>query len=303
MKPSKYVPEKKYRFVMRCLISPFVYTFICLICLFTYGGFFTIPVQAQQTRNFVDAMVNLNDDWETNPEILMGCLDYFYRSSRVSGNKANDLLFIRAILENPTARNTLDKRAGKAALAKFYQAVPLHDDELNSGLVFNPDICDFKPHYLCRLAYQKGFSLLRLFYEDDFRSAEVMSGRVDTWYETKGHKIAVLVRNSFAYKDFKFFEIDISDKTNISFKGVPSRPAATIQKSNAVNHKTEDKEVVSQLSGKFKNPRISEFSKAISFKQQNLTLIVTDAGLFIYDSKTGQFMKFIKNFYTGNDVE
>jgi hypothetical protein len=286
----------------KSILPPYFQAFkwLFFLILLTFQVMFT---RAQETRNFVDAMVNLNDDWETKPEILMGCLEYFYRSSRFSDNKANDILFIKAILENPVARNTLDKRAGKAALAKFYQIVPANPAELNSGLVLNPDICDFKPHYLCRLAYKKGFSLLRLFYEDDFRLADVNSGRVDTWFETKDHKIALGVSNGFAYKDFKFFEIDISDKTNISFKGVPSRPAASVQKSNLENLNLTDKKVVSQLVAKFKNQRISEFSKAVRFKPQNLTLIATDAGLFIYDSKTGQFLKFIKNFYTGNDVE
>jgi hypothetical protein len=263
----------------------------------------TIPARAQQTRNFVDAMVNLNDDWETKPEILMESLNYFYRSSRLSNSKANDLLFIKAILENTVAMNTLNKRVGRAALEKFYQAVPVNPMKLNPTLDFNPDICDFKPHYICRLAYKKGFSLLRLFYEDDCRSSEVNSGRVDTWFETKDHKIALSVSNSYAYKDYKFFELDISDKTNISFKGFPSRPAVSVQKSNVETYNLADKKVLSQLVDKFKNQRISVFSKAVRFKQQNLTLIATDAGLFIYDSKTAQLLKFIKNFYTSNDVE
>jgi hypothetical protein len=303
MQQFKHFQDNQSPFLWRRIILPFIHASNFLNLLIFLSSFFATPARAQETRNFVDAMVNLNDDWETKPEILMGCLEYFYRSSRFSNNKANDILFIKAILENPVARNTLDKRAGKAVLAKFYQAVSVNPGELNAGLVFNPDICDFKPHYLCRLAYKKGFSLLRLFYEDDCRSSEVNSGRVDTWFETKYHKIALRVSNSFAYKDFKYFEIDISDKTNISFRGVPTSPVACVQKNNAENYKLEDKKVVSQLVAKFKNQRISLFSKAIRFKQQNLTLIATDAGLFIYDSKTGQFLKFFKNFYTGNDVE
>jgi hypothetical protein len=263
----------------------------------------TIPARAQQTRNFVDAMVNLNDDWETKPEILMESLNYFYRSSRLSNSKANDLLFIKAILENPLAMNTLTKRGGRAALGKFYQVVPVNPMELNPTLDFNPDICDFKPHYICRLAYKKGFSLLRLFYEDDFRSVEVQSGRVDTWYETKDHTIALRISNSYAYKDFKFFELDISDKTSIHLRNVPSEPVVSIQKNNVTYFKLDNQKVVSQLVDKFKNRRISVFSKAVSFKNYNLTLIATDAGLHIYDSKTAQLLKFIKNFYTSNDVE
>lgn len=262
-----------------------------------------IPARAQQARTFVDVMVKLNDDWECQPEILMESLNYFYSSISLSDSKANDLLFIKAILENPVAMKTLNKREGRATLGKFYQAVPSNPIELNSKLVFNRDICDFKPHYICRLAYEKGFSLLRLFYEDDFRSSQVNSGRIDTWFETKEHKIALRVSNSYAYKDYKFYEIDMSDKTDISFKGVPSGTAAFVKKDNAEYYQLNDGKVVSQLVAKFKNQRISVYSKAISFKQFNLTLIATDAGLFIYDSKTGQFLKFIKNFYTGNDVE
>jgi hypothetical protein len=261
------------------------------------------PASAQQTRNFVDAMVNLNDDWETKPEILMESLNYFYRSSRLSNSKANDLLFIKAILENPVAMNTLNKRVGRAALGKFYQAVPVNPMELNPKLDFNPDICDFKPHYICRLAYKKGFSILRLFYENDFRSLQVSCGRVDAWYETKEHKIALRISNSYAYKDFKFFEIDISDKTGICFKSVPSEPVASVQKNKVENYKLSDGKVLSNLASSFKNPRICELSKAANFKEHNLTFIATDAGLHIYDSKTTQLLKFIKNFYTSNDVE
>jgi hypothetical protein len=275
------------------------YPIIVLVSLFPL----IIPVRAQEARNFVDVMVKLNDDWEFQPEILMESLNYFYRSSRMSNSKANDLLFIKAILENPVALNTLNKRVGRSALSKFYQVVPLNPDELNAKLEFNHDICNFKPHYICRLAYEKGFSLLRLLYEDDFRSLQVSSGRVDSWYETKEHKIALRISNSYAYKNYKFFEIDISDKTRISFKGVPSEPVASIPRNSGGNFNLSDEKVLSQLKTKYKNPRISVFSKAFSIKQYNLTLIATDAGLFIYDSVTGQFLKFFKNFFTGNDVE
>jgi hypothetical protein len=303
MKPFKRFQDLQSRPFKRWMILPCSYSFYFLNLFIFLSAFFATTTNAQQTRNFVDAMVNLNDDWETKPEILMESLNYFYRSSRLSNSKANDLLFIKAILENPVAMNALNKRVGNMALAKFYQAVQVKPEELNSRLDFNHDICDFKPHYICRLAFEKGFSLLRLFYEDDFRSVEVQSGRVDTWYETKDHKIALRISNSYAYKDFKFFELDISDKTSIHFSNVPSEPVASVQKNNVTNFRLDNQKVVSQLADKFKNQRISVFSKAIRFKQQNLTLIATDAGLCIYDTKTAQLLKFIKNFYTGNDVE
>jgi len=303
MKPIKRFQDVQSRPFMRWTILPCSHSFYFLNLFIFLSSFYATPASTQQTRNFVDAMVNLNDDWETKPEILMESLNYFYRSSRLSNSKANDLLFIKAILENPVATNTLSKRVGRATLGKFYQAVPANPMELNPTLDFNHDICDFKPHYICRLAYKKGFSILRLFYEDDFRSLQVNCGRVDTWYETKEHKIALRISNSYAYKDFKFFEMDITDKTGISFKSIPSAPVASVQKNNVTNFKLDNQKEVSQLVDKFKNQRISVFSKAIRFKQQNLTLIATDAGLFIYDTKTAQLLKFIKNFYTGNDVE
>jgi hypothetical protein len=275
------------------------YPVIGLISLFLS----VIPADAQQIRTFADVMVKLNEDWEYQPEFLIESLNYFYRSSNLSDHKANDLLFIKAILENPVALKTLNKRVGKATLEKFYQAVPSNPIELNSQLNFNHDICDFKPHYICRLAYEKGFSLLRFFYEDDFRSSQVNSGRIDTWVETNDHKIALRVTNSYAYKDYKFYEIDASDKKDISFKVVTPGTTAFDKKVNAEYHKLNDGKAVSQLVTKFKNQRISACSKAVSFKNLNLTLIATDAGLFIYDSKTAQLLKFFKNFYTGNEVE
>jgi hypothetical protein len=263
-----------------------------------------VPARAQRAENFVQAMVMLNDNWEEKPEYLMESLNYFYNSNRFSGSKPNNLLFIKAILENPVANNTLVKRYGMRALEKYYQVTSFNPYTVSRELDFNHDICDFKPHYICRLAYEKGFSLLRLFYEDDYKQKNVIAGRVEARYETKDHKVILGIKNSYAFKGSKFFEIDISDKTNIFCMEMSAEPSSS-KTSEQLSwfYNFSNQKLITKMTSKFSNQRISYFSKAFSTKNPDLTFIATDAGLSVYDTKSAQLLKFFKNFYTSNDIE
>ena len=66
MKPFMVVPDENSRSIIMCLISPKIHFLIYLFIAFTYGSFIPVPARSQETRTFVDAMVNLNDDWEFN---------------------------------------------------------------------------------------------------------------------------------------------------------------------------------------------------------------------------------------------
>jgi hypothetical protein len=126
---------------------------------------------------------------------------------------------------------------------------------------------------------------------------------VKAWYETKTGRISLVISNSYAYKGSRLYELDVSDPSKISFSETTSSQPISITKSQRTEFGLTDENVLERMKSSFKNQRISYFSKTETFQKYNLTFIATDAGLHIYNSKTGVLLTFIKNFYTGNDVE
>jgi hypothetical protein len=261
------------------------------------------PFDNSGVKSFVQAMVKLNDNLEENPQYLTESI-YFFKNYLPLENR---MLFLKAIFSHPLTDRLIRNKSDLMFLKNQVERYSFDPFKI----VFTKDISDFKPHYLCRLAYKQGFSVLRLLYEDNFTSEEVNCGYINGWRETKDHNLIMEVSNSNAYKGKKFYLIDLSVPSAITFVQKKDTADPDIKYLELLKVQDNDykygflkDDEVTMLTSRF-NPtgNVCTFSKYLELRNTGLYVISTDSGLSIYNSKTNHLIKFIRNFYSGNDVE
>lgn len=261
------------------------------------------PYDYSKVNKFVDAMVLLNEDLESHPSYLLESIRYFGKYQP----RENGILFLKALFAHPITLQIIKDKPDMISLKREVERYPFNPERIQ----FTSEICDFKPFYLSRLAYERGFHILRWLYEETYTSPQIDCGLVQIWKETADHNLVFEVRNSLAYKGPKYYVINLSDPVNISFSRKADMTDPDIKYFNLAEnrenqysgHYMDEKEIEKFMSG-YDVPRSHNVMPLkMNIKKYNFTILLTDAGLSIYDNKTKSLLKFFKNFYSLNGVE
>ncbi len=279
--------------------------------------FIIISSAKSEVHNLTEAILSMYCDFDKYHAKISDVISYFEKNHQIP----NRNIFLKGIcdyLESKITLDSIDYEKDKSFIEQYNNLKrkindkSFYDFEIDTTTIkFTREICDFKPHYLSELAYKKGYQHLRLFFEDDYNSENFDCGYICFIGETNKHNLLLRVSNNQAYANDKFYEIDLSNLSDIVFKHINNKSDTEIlnmllnkRKYNNNAYQPLNEKIIEKLTSKFEfSHNLTSFSRYLEIKKFNLTIVANDAGLSIYNNKNKKLIKFFKNFYSGNDVE